>query len=119
MSRSIHTFIRLKNIGDSFLAFTSELKKENDYLSKGIKMPSLTHTALSYLSQNHYHINSIDANIESLKKTFNALIFLSPPRQDFSSEYTSLIDDSNNCYVEIILDETKDKHSRKKKEFFY
>ena len=107
-----------RNIGDSFLAFTSELKKENDYLSKGIKMPSLTHTTLSYLSQNHYHINSIDANIESLKKTFNALIFLSPPRQDFSSEYTSLIDDSNDCYAEIMLDEAKDKRSGKKKEVF-
>ena len=72
-------------------------------------MPSLTHTTPSYISQNHYHINSTDTNIESLKKISNALIFLFPPRQVFSSEYTNLIDDSNDCYAEIILDEAKDK----------
>ena len=81
-------------------------------------MPSLSHTTLSYISQNHYHINSIDTNIESLNKIFNALFFLSPSRTDFSSEYTSLIDDRNDCYAEIMLDEAKDKRSRKKKELF-
>ena len=81
-------------------------------------MPSLTHTTLSCLSQNHYHINSIDTNIESLKKICNTLIFLSPLRYDFSSEYTSLIVYINDCYADIILDKAKDKRSGKKKEVF-
>ena len=106
-----------KNIGDSFFAFTSEAKKENDYLSKGIRIPSFTHTTLSYLSPNHYHINSIDTTIESLKNTFNALIFLYPPRTDFSSEYTSLIDYSNDYFTKIMMDEAKDKRSEKKEDF--
>ena len=35
-------------------------------MSKSIKIPSLTYTILSYLSQINYHTNSIDTNIESL-----------------------------------------------------
>ena len=80
-------------------------------------MPSFIHTTLSYLSQNHYQINDIATNIESLKKTLNSLIFLSPPRAYFLSEYTSLIDDSNDCYAKIMLDEKKDKRSDKKKKY--
>ena len=74
-------------------------------------MPSFTYTPLSYLSQNYYYINIINTNIESLKKAFNRFILLSPPKIDFSSEYTSLVDDSNDFYAEIMLDEAKDKRS--------
>ena len=81
-------------------------------------MSSLTHTTLSYLCQIHYHINIIDTNIESLKTIFNALIFLSVPRTDLLSQYTSIIDDSNDFHAEIMLDEAKDKLLGKKKEVF-
>ena len=73
-------------ISDSMKVLAEDISKERNYLSRAAQFPFLLTTLITYAIQAHYHTESIDINIESLKKSFSILGLLAPPEDEFDDK---------------------------------
>ena len=80
-------------IGDNIEAFASDISQERNYISRSSRFPFLSHTVITYLLQAHYHSGAIDANMDSLKKSFSILTLLAPQNTS-TEEYNGYVNSS-------------------------
>ena len=66
-------------------------------------MPFLTNTSLTYMTQAHYHLSTIDENFEQQKKSFNPLVLLPPPPVN-TLDYTRMMEVSKISKIDALHD---------------
>ena len=67
--------------------------------------------------QSHFHTGAIDESFESLKKSFNILALLAPPKTN-AEEYTAFVNSSKNLDADIFLEQPSEKRAAVKKDIF-
>ena len=75
-----------------------EIASEKYYLSRNLNFPFISNTVITYALQSHYHSESIDVDLDFLKKSFSILALLPPPRIQ-SEEYCGFVNASRNVEV--------------------
>ena len=117
LSATTKTSVQSRMMSDSLRVLAEDISQEDSYLSRASKFPFLTNTVLSYAIQAHYHCETIDGDLESLKKSFSVLALLAPPAED-SEEYRGYVNSSKNIEVDRMLDQPEDKRAMMRKDIF-
>ena len=105
-------------ISDSMKVLAEEISQERNYLSRASQFPFLSTTLISYAIQTHYHTETIDIDLESLKKSFSILALLAPPQDEFDDEYIGYVNSSRNVTVDRLLDQPDEKRAIMRKDIF-
>ena len=93
---------------ENISSFAEKVSKEDGYLARAARFPHLTQTLVTFVLKAHVHSGSIDGNIDSIRKSFTTLTFLSPYTSHYD-ECTSLLNSSRNAKVECLLDQPSKK----------
>ena len=104
-------------VADAMKVLLEDVSNEKYYISRSVNFPYMSSTVITYALQTHYHTESIDVDMESLKKSFSLLTLLPPPRNQ-SEEYSGFINSSKNVEVDKLLDQPEDKRTSMRKEIF-
>ena len=81
---------------DSFAILADDVSKEKDYVSNAAESLFVSQTSYTYMIQCYYHTGPIDKSGDSIKKTFNFLNLLPPPKMH-DDEYDRHINSSRNA----------------------
>ena len=117
MTTTTNTSQQARMVTDAMKVLLDEVSGEKHYISRNVNFPFMSSTIVSYALQAHYHTESIDVDIESLKKSFNLLALLPPPRNQ-SEEYCGFVNSSKNVDVDRLLDQPEDKKTSMRKDVF-
>ena len=104
-------------MSDAMKVLLDDVSSEKYYISRNINFPFMSSTTITYALQAHYHTESIDVDMESLKKLFSLLALLPPPRNQ-SDEYSGFVNSSRNVDVDKLLDQPGDKRTSMRKDIF-
>ena len=104
-------------MAENMFSFAEDVLKKRGYLSRAARFLFLSQTLVTYMLQSHVHVRRIDGSIDSIRKSFIILIFLSP-HTSYCDEYTSLVNSSRNAEVECLLDQLSEKRAEVEKEVF-
>ena len=105
-------------VSDSMKVLAEDISTERNYLSRAAKFPFLSTTLITYAIQAHYHTESIDVDLESLKKSFSILALLAPPENELDEEYNGYVNSSKNVAVDRMLDQPDEKRATMRKDIF-
>ena len=117
LSSSTSTSEQARSLHDSFSILADEVSKEKDYLSRAAEFPFVSQTSYTYMIQCHYHTGPIDKSGDSIKKTFNFLNLLPPPKTQ-DDEYDRHIHSSKNAEADAMLDQPSEKRAAIRKDVF-
>ena len=112
-----NTSQQARMVADVMKVLLDDVSSEKYYISRNVNFPFMSSTIISYALQAHYHIESIDVDMESLKKSFSLLALLPPPRNQ-SEEYCGFVNSSKNVDVDRLLDQPEDKKTTMRKDVF-
>ena len=104
-------------VADAMKVLLDDVSSEKYYVSRNVNFPYMSSTVITYAIQAHYHTESIDVDMESLKKSFSLLALLPPPRNQ-SEEYSGFVNSSKNVEVDKLLDQPDDKRTSMRKDIF-
>ena len=93
---------------ENISSFAEKVSKEDGYLTRSVRFPHFTQTLVTSVLKAHVYSGSIDVNIDSIRKSFTILTFLSPYTSHYD-EYTILLNSSRNAKVECLLDQPSKK----------
>ena len=102
---------------DAMKVLLDEIASEKYYLSRNLNFPFISNTVITYALQSHYHSESIDVDLDFLKKLFSILALLPPPRIQ-SEEYCGFVSASRNVEVDRMLDQPDEKRAVMRKDIF-
>ena len=117
MTTTTNTSQQACMVADAMKVLLDDVSSEKYYISRNVNFPFMSSTIISYALQAHYHTESIDVDMESLKKSFSLLALLPPPRNQ-SEEYCGFVNSSKNVDVDRLLDQPEDKKTTMRKDVF-
>ena len=117
LTTTTNTLQQVHMMSDAMKVLLDDVSSEKYYISRNINFPFMSSTTITYALQAHYHTESIDVNMESLKKLFSLLALLPPPRNQ-SDEYSGFVNSSRNVDVDKLLDQPGDKRTSMRKDIF-